>query len=181
MPERAWVGLGSNVGDRLATLRSATAALSRLTHTELVRASRLYETTAVGPSEEPFLNAVIELRTGLDPRRLLEAMLTIERDHGRVRRTRWGARTLDLDLLVWVDADGRLLELDEPGLVLPHARMLERDFVLAPLCDVAPELVIAGATIETHLQAVPAEARTIRAISPAACYLAGPQADSSAG
>lgn len=175
MPARAWVGLGSNVGDRLATLRSAVGALGRLPHTRIASASRLYETTALDPTQEPFLNAAIELHTDLDPHRLLESMLTIERDHGRVRRTRWGARTLDLDLLAWEDADGRLREHDEPGLVLPHPRMRERDFVLGPLSDVAPALVVAGATVEAHLHAVPADARTIRTISPASCYLPGPE------
>lgn len=178
---RAYVGLGSNLGDRVGALRSAVTALAGLPGTELGRASRVYETTAVGPSSEPFLNAVVELRTDLRPRPLLEALLHIEREHGRVRRVRWGARTLDLDLLVYVTAEGSVVECAAPNLVLPHPRMLERDFVLAPLRDVAPGLELAGSTVEAHLLALPVATQTIRAVHPDACYLAAPQADSSVG
>jgi 2-amino-4-hydroxy-6-hydroxymethyldihydropteridine diphosphokinase len=172
---RAYVGLGSNLGDRIATLRSAVAALRRLPHTQLQHASSVYETTAVGPAGAPFLNAVVELETQLDPRGLLDALLVIEREHGRVRDTRWGARTLDLDLLVYLDHDGSMVECVAPGLVLPHPRMLERDFVLAPLRDVAPSLSLAGTRVDAHLLALPADARTIQAQRPAAWYLAAPE------
>jgi 2-amino-4-hydroxy-6-hydroxymethyldihydropteridine diphosphokinase len=172
---RAYVGLGSNMGDRIATLRSAVDALRRLPHTQLLDASSVYETTAMGPAGAPFLNAVVELETQLDPRRLLDALLVIEREHGRVRDTRWGPRTLDLDLLVYLDHDGSMVECVAPGLVLPHPRMLERDFVLAPLSDVAPSLALAGARVDAHLLALPADARTIQAQQPPACYLAAPE------
>ena len=131
----ALVALGSNLGDRAGHLLGAVGALSRLAGVRLRALSPIYETAPVGPEGQgSYLNAVLALESRLGPRDLLDALLAIERAHGRVRRERWGARTLDLDLL---DLGGRVLDL--PGLTLPHPRLHERAFVLAPLADVAPD------------------------------------------
>ncbi|WP_287410099.1 2-amino-4-hydroxy-6-hydroxymethyldihydropteridine diphosphokinase [Oceanithermus sp.] len=132
---RALVALGSNLGDRAGHLLGAVAALARRPEVRLAGLSRIYETVPVGPAGQgPYLNAVLAVETGLGPLELLEVLLAIERAHGRVRRERWGPRTLDLDLL---DFGGRVLE--RPGLSLPHPRLHERAFVLVPLAEVAPD------------------------------------------
>ncbi|WP_457633295.1 2-amino-4-hydroxy-6-hydroxymethyldihydropteridine diphosphokinase [Oceanithermus desulfurans] len=132
---RALVALGSNLGDRAGHLLGAVAALARRPEVRLAGLSRIYETEPVGPAGQgPYLNAVLAVETGLGPLELLEVLLAIERAHGRVRRERWGPRTLDLDLL---DFGGRVLE--RPGLSLPHPRLYERAFVLVPLAEVAPD------------------------------------------
>jgi 2-amino-4-hydroxy-6-hydroxymethyldihydropteridine diphosphokinase len=123
---RAFVALGSNLGDREANLELALLRLDKL---GLVACSTFVETDPVGVTDQPsFLNAVAELRTDIAPRELLERLLTIERDLGRDRskETRWGPRTLDLDLLLYGDET-----IDEPGLTVPHPRLAERRFVLA--------------------------------------------------
>lgn len=132
---RAFLGLGSNLGDREAHLRAAVAELD-----DLVAVSPVYETEPVGGPDDqgPYLNLVVELDTPLDARGLLEVCRRLEADAGRVREVRWGARTLDVDVL-WVDGDERA----EPDLEVPHPRMWERRFVLAPLLDLAPDLVTA--------------------------------------
>jgi 2-amino-4-hydroxy-6-hydroxymethyldihydropteridine diphosphokinase len=133
---RAFVGLGSNLGDRLDHLRRAVAGLP-----DVVAVSPVYETDPVGgPAQGPYLNAVAELDTGLDPFQLLAACQRVERAAGRERRERWGPRTLDADVLLVDD-----LVVDEPELTVPHPRMWERRFVLAPLADLAPDLVPASA------------------------------------
>ena len=143
MPVRAYVGLGGNVGSAEDTLRAAIRAFDALPSTRLVSASRLYRTPAWGRVEQPdFVNAVAAIDTTLAPRALLDALLGIERAHGRERNAdaeRWGPRTLDLDLLLYGDA-----EIDEPGLHVPHPHLHERAFVLVPLCEIAPEAVIPG-------------------------------------
>jgi 2-amino-4-hydroxy-6-hydroxymethyldihydropteridine diphosphokinase len=131
---RAYVGLGSNLGDRAAYLLLGLSALSRLPKTHLLRLSPVYETDPVGPPQPPYLNMVAELETGLSPKRLLAEMLRIEKALGRERRERWGPRTLDLDLLLYGD-----LVLEEAGLSVPHPRLHERAFVLVPLLDLLPE------------------------------------------
>jgi len=129
---RAFLGLGSNLGDRRALLRSAVDALP-----DVVAVSPLYETDPVGgPEQGAFLNLVVELDTALGPRELLAVCAEREAAAERVRAERWGPRTLDVDVL-WVDGQ----EVDEPDLVVPHPRMWERRFVLAPLRDLAPDLV----------------------------------------
>ena len=136
--EDAYVSLGTNLGDRAEHLRSALRALARLPHSELAAVSPVYETAPVGPPPQgPYLNAVVRLRTALAPRALLDALLAIEAERGRVRsERRWEARTLDLDLLLH---GARLLR--EPGLEVPHPRLAERAFVLEPLRHLAPDLV----------------------------------------
>lgn len=125
------IGLGANLGDRLRTLRSAVQGLAALGEVQGV--SRLYETAAVGPPQPDYLNAAVLLDSALEPAALMQALLALERQHGRERRERWGPRTLDLDLLF---SPG--LELAEPGLTLPHPELPRRAFALAPLLDVAP-------------------------------------------
>ncbi len=129
---RVFVGLGANLGDRARTLRSALRALDGLPGTRVAAHSALYETQPVGgpPGQPPYLNAVARLETDLTPRGLLSQMQGIERAHGRVRTVHHGPRTLDLDLLLFDD-----LVIDEPDLIVPHARMWERDFVLRPLAE----------------------------------------------
>jgi 2-amino-4-hydroxy-6-hydroxymethyldihydropteridine diphosphokinase len=130
----AWtaIGIGSNLGDRPAAIASAVAELAGLG--TLLAVSPLFETAPVGgPEQGPFLNAVAVVDTDLEPRALLEGLLAIERSMGRERAERWGPRSIDLDLLIHDSAI-----VDEPGLMVPHPRMLHRRFVLYPLLTVWP-------------------------------------------
>lgn len=142
-PVRACIGLGGNIGDVATALRGALAALGALPGTRLLRASRFYRTPAWGVEAQPdFINAAAVVETTLAPRALLDALLGIERAHGRERAadgSRWGPRTLDLDLLLHGDA-----VIDEPGLVLPHPQMHLRAFVLLPLAEVAADADVPG-------------------------------------
>lgn len=139
-PIRAFVGLGSNLGDSIATLHAAIDALSRLPGTRLSRASRLYRSPAWGHTDQAdFVNAVALLDTELAPRALLDGMLAIERAFGRERRERWGPRILDLDLLLYGDSI-----VVQPGLQVPHPHLHERAFALVPLVEVDPDAVIPG-------------------------------------
>ncbi len=143
----AFVALGSNLGDRRAHLEAAFVALGALPGTRLIARSALFETPPLGPAgQQDYLNAAAALATTLAPEPLLDALLAIEIARGRVRRERWGPRTLDLDLLLHGDT-----ALKTPRLTLPHPAMLGRAFVLAPLADIAPGLVVAGRTISQHL------------------------------
>jgi len=136
----AYVGLGANIGDPEAQLGAALASLDQLTTTRVLARSRLYRSPPWGVTDQPpFLNAVAALTTALSARELLDALLAIERAAGRERRERWGPRVLDLDLLLHGDA-----ELDQPGLRLPHPQLHRRAFVLVPLAEIAPDLVIPG-------------------------------------
>lgn len=139
---RAFVGLGSNLGDRSTMLESAVADLERLPGTRVRAVSSFRDTAPVGIVDQPrFLNAVAELETDLAARALLDALLEIERAHGRDRAgvPPCGARTIDLDLLLY-GSD----RIDEPGLVVPHPRLHERTFALEPLAEVAPGLELPG-------------------------------------
>ncbi len=136
----AYVAIGSNLGDREGHVAYAFRALQTLPQTALRRRSRVYETEPVGPGvQDRYLNAVAELDTALAARALLDALLAIETRAGRVRRERWGPRTLDLDLLLYGDE-----HIDEPDLVVPHPRMTERVFVMVPLAELIGERVVAG-------------------------------------
>jgi 2-amino-4-hydroxy-6-hydroxymethyldihydropteridine diphosphokinase len=133
-PATAYIGLGANLGDRASALRQAARQIGALGRVTAV--SSLYETEPVGFREQPpFLNAVIALETDLPPAALFETLLGIERDLGRVRSFRNAPRILDLDVLLLDD-----LILNTPELTLPHPRMHERAFVLAPLIEIAPDL-----------------------------------------
>jgi len=129
---RAFLGLGSNLGDRRQHLRDAVAAIP-----DVVAVSPVYETAPVGgPDQGGYLNIVVGLETGRSPRELLEVCRACEAAAQRVRTVRWGPRTLDVDVL-WVDGEAVV----EPDLVVPHPRMFERAFVLMPLRDLAPDLI----------------------------------------
>jgi 2-amino-4-hydroxy-6-hydroxymethyldihydropteridine diphosphokinase len=136
----AFIALGSNLGDPERKVRQGIAALAELPQTRLAAASSLYRSAPVGHADQPdFVNAVTQLSTGLAPQALLAALLAIEQRFGRERSFRNAPRTLDLDLLLY-DAQ----TIDEAGLVVPHPRMHERAFVLAPLVEIAPACVIPG-------------------------------------
>ena len=130
---RAFLALGSNLGDRWQLLRDAVASLP-----DVVAVSPVYETDPVGGPEgqDAYLNLVVELDTSLSPRELLDVAQRLEAAAQRVRGERWGPRTLDVDVLLVGDE-----RVDEPDLVVPHPRMWERAFVLVPLADLAPDLV----------------------------------------
>jgi 2-amino-4-hydroxy-6-hydroxymethyldihydropteridine diphosphokinase len=137
MEHTAYIGLGSNLGPRRKTLRRALAALDERADARVRRVSRFIETDPVGgPPQGRFLNAAAELETDLPPGGLLAVLQQVEEQFGRERGTRWGPRTLDLDILLYDDA-----VVDEPDLKIPHPLMQERRFVLEPLCQIAPELV----------------------------------------
>jgi 2-amino-4-hydroxy-6-hydroxymethyldihydropteridine diphosphokinase len=138
---RAYVGLGSNLGDRERTLRAAIGALAGEEGVEVVAVSTLRETEPVGVgAQPPFLNGAVELETTLTARELLDRLLAVEQRFGRVRIPgEHGPRTLDLDLLLYGDE-----VIDEPGLTVPHPRLQERRFVLEPLAELAPGLLVPG-------------------------------------
>lgn len=148
---RAWIGLGANLGDARATLREAFAALAALPRSRLHARSSIYRSAPVDAAGPDFLNAVAALDTGLDADELLAHLLAIERRHGRARPYRNAPRTLDLDLLLYGG-----VQLDSPGLTLPHPRLHERAFVLAPLAEIEPTLEIPGhgpiATLLEHVR-----------------------------
>ena len=135
-PWRAFIGLGSNLGDRRAQLRQAVEELGAAG--DVTGVSPLYETEPVGGPEGqgPYLNLVVELSTSDTPRRLLERCRALEAAAGRVRTVRWGPRTLDADVL-WVEG----WQVDEEDLTVPHPRLWDRRFVVQPLADLAPDLV----------------------------------------
>ncbi len=146
---RAFVGLGSNLGERETMIRLALDDLARLPGTRLVRASSLYDTEPVGEVDQPnFLNAVAQLDTELTARQLLWNLLLIEKRLGRTRSKRWGPRTIDLDLLLY----GSLV-VEEPDLRVPHPELTRRSFVLVPLVELDPLLVhpVTGETLLAHL------------------------------
>lgn len=136
---RAYVGLGANLGDARATLSAAFGALASLPGTTVAARSALYRSAPHDAHGPDYLNAVAAIDTTLAPHALLAGLHDIERAHGRERPYRNAPRTLDLDLLLFDD-----LELRDPGLVLPHPRMHERAFVLVPLAELAPSLVVPG-------------------------------------
>jgi 2-amino-4-hydroxy-6-hydroxymethyldihydropteridine diphosphokinase len=143
MPVTAFIAIGANLGDPVATARAALDALHRIEHARVVAASSLYRTTPVGLRNQPdFINAVAALAVepaALPPSALLERLLAIEAAFGRVRTVKNAPRTLDLDLLLYGDTQS-----DATRLTLPHPRMTERAFVLVPLAEIVPDLVIPG-------------------------------------
>jgi 2-amino-4-hydroxy-6-hydroxymethyldihydropteridine diphosphokinase len=134
------VGIGANLGDARANVQDAIERLARLPGARLVQTSSLYRTAPVDSSGDDYVNAVAQLDTALDAHALLQALFAIEQAHGRERPYRNAPRTLDLDLLLYGDA---IID-NAPALIVPHPRMHERAFVLAPLAEVAPDLVIPG-------------------------------------
>lgn len=148
------LALGGNLGDRARTLRSAVRALRSVPGLDEVRASPVYETPPVGgPEQPPYLNAVVSARSRLSPRALLREAQRIEAEHGRRRTVRWGARTLDVDVLAYGD-----LVTGDPELTLPHPRAHERGFVLVPWAALDPRAVLpgpAGGTVARLAAAAP--------------------------
>jgi 2-amino-4-hydroxy-6-hydroxymethyldihydropteridine diphosphokinase len=145
----ALIALGGNVGDVRATFQAAIVDICELAQASLRAQSSDYATPPWGDTNQPrFINACIEIETGLDPRTLLNALHAVEAKHGRdrARETRWGPRSLDLDLIAHDD-----IVLADPGLTLPHPRLFERAFVLVPLADIAPDRVIAGRRVRAVL------------------------------
>lgn len=133
--EQAYIGLGANLGALRATLEAALRDLDALPQTRVLAVSSAYRSAALDSDGPDYLNAVARIATGLAPMELLDAMQAIEHKHGRVRPYRYAPRTLDLDLLIHGDAS-----MQRPRLVLPHPRLHERAFVLAPLLELAPQL-----------------------------------------
>lgn len=136
----AYIGLGSNLGDKEANIKKALELLNTSPGLRVRRTASLYLTAPVGcDGQDWFLNTVAEVETCLAPRELLALLMGIEKKLGRVRSVRWGPRTVDLDLLLYGEE-----KINIPGLVVPHPRMGERAFVMVPLAELSPELVIPG-------------------------------------
>lgn len=163
---QAFIGLGSNLGDRLAHCQRALAGLRALPGLEVVARSSWYETRAVGAARKPFINAVARVRARMSAIELMTALLELERAAGRTRTIEHGDRTLDLDILLALDDAGMPTPVcehgpDHPSVIVPHPRLAERDFVLAPLAELAPDLQIDGTSCAELLRALPTSARTI--------------------
>ena len=160
---QAYLGLGANLGDRLATLREAVALLGVNDQVTVTRSSRVYETTPVGvPSDQPdYLNAVVAIETSLDAHELLAACRSIEVLLGRVREERWGPRTIDIDLLTY----GRE-EIATDDLTVPHPRMHERMFVLAPLLELDADPPLPGGRHAADMRLEVADPFGVRPVAP---------------
>jgi 2-amino-4-hydroxy-6-hydroxymethyldihydropteridine diphosphokinase len=167
---RAALALGSNLGDRLGSLRAGARDLLATPAVELVALSSVYETDPVGgPGQGPYLNAVVVVRTDLEPAALLARALAIEAAQGRVRAERWGPRTLDIDVL----SIGEVVD-DDPALTLPHPRAHERAFVLVPWAEADPTYVVPrlGLSVANLLDARPPQERAgVRAVHGAGALL----------
>ena len=148
---RAYLALGSNLGDRLAHLQMALDALAEDNRVDLVAISSVYETDPVGgPVQDDFLNAVLSIETEASPHEILAIAQSLEVQARRERKEHWGPRTLDVDLLLYGDET-----VSTPDLEVPHPRMWERAFVLAPLSEVAPELAVVPAGGWTGVRRIP--------------------------
>jgi 2-amino-4-hydroxy-6-hydroxymethyldihydropteridine diphosphokinase len=157
----AYLALGANLGDRLATLQLAVDLLDARDGIDVVRSSRVYETEPVGPPQPAYLHAVVEISTTLEPRALLGAGLAVEAELGRVRAERWGPRTLDVDVLLYDDR-----EVHEPGLEIPHPRMHERGFVLVPLLELEPDPMLPGGRTLSSLRLGPEAVLGVQPFAP---------------
>ena len=134
----AYIGLGSNLDNPLGQLESAYSALKKLPYSTLESISNIYQSKPVGPQDQPdYLNAVTCIRTNLKPEQLLNALQAIELEQGRVRDIHWGARTIDLDIILFGN-----LEVKSTLLTIPHPEMHQRNFVLIPLSDLNPNLIL---------------------------------------
>jgi 2-amino-4-hydroxy-6-hydroxymethyldihydropteridine diphosphokinase len=145
--ETAYLGLGGNLGDPAKSMAAALRMLDADPLTDVVAVSSLYRTPPWGKTDQPdFLNVTAEVLTSHSPRELLDLCLEAERRLKRVRQERWGPRLIDIDILIFGDRT-----VHENGLEIPHPRMLERAFVLAPLAEVAPDFIAEGRTLAGHL------------------------------
>ena len=161
MSDRIYLGLGSNLGDRLQQLTAAVRALEDR-GVRLLRSSRVYETDPVGgPPQPDYLNAVIEVATDLEPSSLLRICLEVEVELGRERNERWGPRTIDIDLLTYGDRT-----ISEPGLEVPHPRMHERAFVLVPLLELDADPPLPGGRSAATLTLGPDVLSAVRPYAP---------------
>ena len=158
---RCFVGLGTNLGDRLGLLRAAAEGLAATPGARRLAASGIWETHPLGPGSGPYLNAAVVLHYARGPEHLLERLAALEDELGRVRRTRWGDRRIDLDLLCAFDPRGVELVRASERLSLPHPCVHERDFVLQPLVDLDPELRVAGRRCAESLARLGAAQRTL--------------------
>ncbi|MCX7097603.1 MAG: 2-amino-4-hydroxy-6-hydroxymethyldihydropteridine diphosphokinase [Methylococcales bacterium] len=141
IPVTAYLGLGSNLAEPVTQIKSARLAIANLLGVREISFSSLYQSVPMGPQDQPdYINAVMGITTELAPHALLQALQAIETGQGRIRRgERWGARTLDLDILIYGDQ-----MLDFPDLTVPHPGLAERAFVLYPLSEIAPDIIIPG-------------------------------------
>ncbi len=146
-----WIGLGSNLGDRIGSLQSAVRYLARIGNVEILKTSSIYESDPWGFVDQPiFLNAVLHARTALGPVQLLVCLQAIEAEIGRTRTFRWGPREIDLDILRYGDEP-----INRRGLISPHPAMEERAFVLVPLREVSPDFrTLSGQTIDALIAAL---------------------------
>jgi 2-amino-4-hydroxy-6-hydroxymethyldihydropteridine diphosphokinase len=160
--EVAYLGLGSNLGDRLDTLQRAVDLLGAEANIEVTRCSRVWETDPVGgPPQPDFLNVVVRADVDLPPRDLLAACQRVEAALGRVRDIRWGPRTVDIDVLLIAER-----AIDEPDLVVPHPRLHERAFVLMPLLEIEPDPVLPDGTRLVDVRLGPDAAGGVRVFAP---------------
>ena len=151
MSQTAYIALGANLGDRLATLNRAIARIAAIPGVAIAARSAVIETQPIGgpPDQPPYLNAAIAVATSLSPRELLDRLAAIETEFGRQRTTHWGPRTIDLDLLM---VDSQII--NSPDLIIPHPRLHLRRFVLQPLAEIAPNVLhpLLNKTIQTLLK-----------------------------
>ena len=169
----AFIGLGSNLGDRLANLANAVALLSREPGFSFRRLSLAYESEPIGPPQPRYLNAVAQIGTLLSPRATLQRLQAMEERMGRIRRERWGSREIDLDLLLYGE---RLVE--ETGLRIPHPLLEARAFALVPLAEIAPSAVhpVSRLSMRDLLERLPAEQRgSVLPYRPIRSPLPGPE------
>lgn len=149
-PVRAYLALGSNIGDKIEHLRDAVAAIGALPQTRVIARSAIYRTPPWGKTDQDwFANAVISVETALSPRALLDACLAIEIEQGRIRLERWGPRVIDIDVLIHGET-----RMATDHLTLPHPAMQDRAFVLIPLAEIAPDLMLDGMPIAGRLKSL---------------------------
>ncbi len=162
MGTTAYLGLGSNLGDRLANLQAAVDQLAAQPGLRVARSSRVYETDPIGgPPQPDYLNAVVEVETDLSAPELLAVCLHVEASLGRVRAERWGPRVIDIDVLTYDE-----IRVDEPELTVPHPRMQERAFVLLPLFELEPDPALPGGARLSNLRLAPGAVLGVRPFAP---------------
>ena len=154
---RAYIALGSNLGDRIGQMQSALKALAADNQLKVLQISPLYENRAIGMGEaDDFLNAMAEVETSMAPLALLDFCLKVESKLGRVRTKEWAPRTIDLDIIAYGDE-----VIEHERLQVPHPRIAERDFVVHPLCAIAPNVEIRGQSVAHMAEALPMDSLTL--------------------